>query len=89
LEIDVEGTLAVLDRFPDTLTVFIHSGSLEELERRLRQRNTETEGSLQRRLEVARHELTFIDRYKHQVINRDLPHAVREVCDILKRYGEP
>ena len=88
LEIDVEGTLAVLERFPETLTIFIHSGSMEELERRLRQRNTETEESLQRRLEVARRELTFISRYRHQVINRDVAEAVREVCDILKGQGE-
>lgn len=88
LEIDVEGTLSILDQYPDTLTIFIHSGSLEELERRLRQRNTESEESLQRRLEVARRELTFISRYRHQVINRDVSQAVREICDILKSHGE-
>jgi guanylate kinase len=88
LEIDVEGTLSVLEKFPDTLTIFIHSGSIEELERRLRLRNTESEESLQRRLEVARRELTFISRYKYQVINRDVAQAVREVCDILKSQGE-
>src|SRR4051794_17197900 len=43
LEIDVEGTLAVLDKHPDALTIFVHSGSVEELERRLRLRNTENE----------------------------------------------
>ena len=88
LEIDVEGTLSVLEKFPDTLTIFIHSGSIEELERRLRLRNTESEESLQRRLEVARRELTFISRYKYQVINRDVAQAVREVCEILKSQGE-
>lgn len=88
LEIDVEGTLSVLEKFPDTLTIFIHSGSIEELERRLRQRGTETEESLKRRLEVARRELTLIDRYRYQVINRDLAEAVREVCEILKSHGE-
>src|SRR5437879_3946324 len=35
LEIDVEGTLAVLEKHPDALTIFVHSGSVEELERRL------------------------------------------------------
>src|SRR5262245_23272912 len=42
LEIDVEGTMAVLDKHPDALTIFVHSGSVEELERRLRLRNTES-----------------------------------------------
>jgi guanylate kinase len=83
LEIDVEGTLAVLERHPDVLTIFLHSGSLEELERRLRQRNTETEDSIRRRLDVARRELSLAQRYHHQVINRDVPQAVREICAIL------
>src|SRR3954453_5471684 len=46
LEIDVEGTLAVLEQHPEALTIFVHSGSIEELERRLRARNTETEEAL-------------------------------------------
>jgi guanylate kinase len=83
LEIDVEGALAVQVRHPDVLTIFLHSGSLEELERRLRQRNTETEESIRRRLEVARRELSFQDRYRYHVINRDVPQAVREICEIL------
>lgn len=87
LEIDVQGALSVLERHPEAITIFIHSGSLEELERRLRQRNTETEVALQRRLEVARRELACIHQYRHHVINRDVSHAVREVCDILSRYG--
>ena len=40
LEIDVEGTLAVLEKHPEALTIFVHSGSVEELERRLRARGT-------------------------------------------------
>jgi guanylate kinase len=83
LEIDVEGAMDVQARHPDVLTIFLHSGSLEELERRLRQRNTETEESIRRRLEVARRELSFQDRYRYHVINRDVPQAVREICKIL------
>jgi guanylate kinase len=86
LEIDVEGTLAVLAQHPKVITIFLHSGSLEELERRLRQRNTESEESLRRRLEVARRELSQKDRYRHEVINRSVPDAVREICDLLARY---
>ncbi|MEX2175938.1 MAG: guanylate kinase [Pirellulaceae bacterium] len=88
LEIDVEGTLAVLEKHPGVLTIFLHSGSLEEQERRLRQRNTETEAALQRRLEVARRELAYKDRYRYEVINRDVPQAVREICEILSRHAK-
>jgi guanylate kinase len=87
LEIDVEGTLAVLVKHPDALTIFVHSGSVEELERRLRARRTETEDALARRLETARRELALQDRYRYQVINRDVDQAVREVCDILLRHA--
>ena len=67
---------------PTLLTIFVHSGSIDELERRLRARNTETEESIRRRLEVARRELAFKDRYRYEVINRDVPQAVREIlCD--------
>lgn len=87
LEIDVEGTLAVLERHPEALTVFVHSGSIEELERRLRARNTETEEALARRLATARRELAKKDRYRFEVINRDVEQAVRDVCDILIKHA--
>ncbi len=86
LEIDVEGTLAVLAQHPEVITIFLHSGSLEELERRLRLRNTESEESLCRRLEVARRELSLKDRYRHEVVNRSVPEAAAEICEILARY---
>ena len=78
LEIDVEGTLAVLEKHPDALTIFVHSGSVEELQRRLRARNTESEEALARRLDTAKRELAQKDRYCYQVINRDVEQAVRE-----------
>lgn len=87
LEIDVEGTLAVLERHPEALTIFVHSGSIEELERRLRARNTETEEALARRLATARRELAQKSRYRYEVINRDVAEAVREVNDILLRHA--
>ena len=87
LEIDVEGALAVLEQNPAAITVFVHSGSLAELERRLRSRGTETEASLQRRLEVARRELSFKDRYRHEVVNRVVADAAREICEILQSYA--
>lgn len=88
LEIDVAGTMAVLEKHPGALTIFLHSGSIEELERRLRLRNTETEETIQRRLTVARRELESIDRYRYQVINRDVDQAVRDICDILIHHAE-
>jgi len=83
LEIDVEGAMSVLDRYPDAITIFLHAGSLEELERRLRSRGTDPEASIQRRLEVARHELGYIGRYRYEVVNHTPDQAVKDICQIL------
>jgi guanylate kinase len=84
LEIDVQGTLAVLDQYPEAVTIFIEPESPEELERRLRGRGTESEEAIQRRLEVARRELALADRYQHRIINRSVERAVAEIEEILK-----
>jgi guanylate kinase len=83
LEIDVEGAMCVLERYSSAITIFLHSGTLEELERRLRERGTEGEAAIQRRLEVARHELEYRNRYRHEVVNRTPDQAVRDICQIL------
>jgi guanylate kinase len=88
LEIDVAGTLAVIDKHPEVLTIFLHSGSIEELERRLVLRKTESRETIERRLAVARRELEQAHRYRYQVINRDVDQAVRDICDILIHHAE-
>jgi guanylate kinase len=87
LEIDVQGTLAVLEHYPDAITIFVRPRSLEELERRLRDRGTESEAAIQRRLEVARREWPFAESYRHQVINDDVERSVGQLCEILKTNG--
>lgn len=88
LEIDVEGAASVLETHPDAITIFLHTGSIEELERRLRGRGTETEAAIQRRLEVARHELERKDMYRHQVVNHTLDQAVHDICQILVQSAQ-
>jgi guanylate kinase len=83
LEIDVQGTLAVLDQYPGAVTVFVRPSSLAELERRLRDRGTESEAALARRLEVARRELEAADRYRYQVVNDDVDRALKQLSEIL------
>lgn len=83
LEIDVEGMKSVVERYPQAISIFIHLSSIDELERRLRKRNTETEVSLQRRLEAAAKELACLSNYKYDVVNDQRDEAVRNVCEIL------
>lgn len=85
LEIDVEGAAKVLDYYPQAISIFIHPGSLDELERRLRGRGTETEKSISRRLEVARHELESIHLYRHVVRNLTVEQTTNEICQLLQQ----
>lgn len=87
LEIDVQGAMAVLKNRPSTISIFVHPGSLQELENRLRRRGTDTEEAIQRRLEVAAEELKMIDRYKFEIINREVEQTVAEICQILQRHN--
>jgi len=87
LEIDVQGALAVLESDPDAITIFIDPGDTQELERRLRARGTDSEESIQRRLEVARQERLLASRYQHFVVNQELDQAVKELCEILQRHA--
>ncbi len=87
LEIDVQGTLAVRQRYPDAITIFVRPGAIEELERRLTKRGTETSEAIERRLAVARHELACADQYQYQVFNDDIDQAVEQICNILVENG--
>lgn len=88
LEIDVQGAIAAMDRFPDALSIFIHPGSFAELESRLRGRGTEGEDALTSRLARAKRELELADRYRFRVVNDDIDRTVTEICDILAREWE-
>lgn len=83
LQIDVQGALSVMQRYGDAVSIFLRPSSMQELERRLRGRRTETEEAIQGRLEEARRELALADRYRYQVINDDVDQAAREICDVL------
>jgi guanylate kinase len=88
LNIDVHGAAAVMDRYPDAVTIFVRPSSMTELQRRLRERGTETEEAIQRRLNEAEHELTMIGRYRYEVINDDVQQAVAQICAILTENME-
>jgi guanylate kinase len=85
LEVEVQGALQVRAARPDALLVFLVPPSLEELERRLRERGTEDEPTVQARLEVARSEMGARERFDHIVVNDDLVRATAEVARLIDR----
>jgi guanylate kinase len=89
LEIDVQGALAVIQREEfSPITLFIHPGGMEELERRLRERGTETEEAITARLETAYSEMRFMHQYQYEIINNSVDAAVNEICQILRDQKE-
>ncbi len=88
LEIDVKGALLVLQRFPEAMTIFIHPGTTEELERRLRGRKTEAEDKIQQRLAVADAELEMAPQYDHIIHNENIEATARAICGLLSKTGE-
>lgn len=88
VEIEVQGFLQVKEKLPEAVTVFIMPPSVEELERRLRGRGTETEEKIQGRLKTALEEMKYADRYDHIVINDELEKAVNELLEIMGKEKE-
>jgi guanylate kinase len=87
LDVDVKGGLHVQDKFRgQTLSLFIEPPSIEELERRLRSRGTETEESLKARVSKAAYELTFKDQFDHVILNDELPRACQEAEGLIRDF---
>jgi guanylate kinase len=84
LELETEGALAVGERVPGAITIFV-TAPLAELERRLRERATENPGQIEERLRVARRQLDVADRFDHIVQNDDLERATDELSAIVER----
>ena len=89
LEIDVEGAQQVKKSYPDSVSLFIHPGSLEELEKRLRGRATDEDAAIARRLEVASQELDASLAYDHIVTNITIDQTVNDICNLLNDLAEP
>jgi len=90
LGIDIQGGAAVVQKYPDAVTIFLRPASWEQLESRLRGRKTEPDAAVEARLARARRELAEGQWYRYHVVNDDLERTVQEICQILLRHrGEP
>lgn len=84
LDIEVEGARQLRQRFDDAVTVFLLPPSGSELAARLRDRETESEAQVARRLEHAQEEILAAGDYDYVVVNEDLIHAVEQVASIVE-----
>lgn len=87
-DIDVKGALSIRRRYPQSLLIFIRPPSLEVLLERLRNRKTESDAAVSRRMERVPLEMQLGEAFDHQVVNDDLPGAIAEVNEIVSSYLE-
>ncbi|MBE6713678.1 MAG: guanylate kinase [Ruminococcaceae bacterium] len=69
LEIEVDGALQIKKRYPEAVLIMLIPPSLSELESRLRQRGTESEEVIAKRLKRAAEEIEFAEKYDYIVVN--------------------
>ena len=84
LEIEVEGAKQIKDKFPEALSIFILPPSKEELERRIRNRGTEKEDAINRRLSRSNYEIASSDEFDFKVTNRDVDETAERIIKIIR-----
>jgi guanylate kinase len=85
-DVDVKGGLSLQRRYPDALLIFIRPPSLEVLKRRLLDRGTEDEATVDRRMERVAMEMERGLSFTHQVVNDELVRATAEVDALVTEY---
>ena len=83
MEIDVVGALNAKKAFPECVLVMITPPSLEELKRRLKSRNTETDEQIEHRLSRLEYELSHSEKYDYVIVNDTVENALKKLEEIL------
>jgi guanylate kinase len=86
LDIDVQGTIQILKKYPDSVTMFILPPSMDTLKKRLEMRGTDSRQVIERRLVNARKEMAQKDLYRHIIVNDNLLQAIEELIAIIEKY---
>ncbi len=85
VEIDVKGAFSLKKIYPEAVLIFIIPPSFEELECRLKKRNTEGESDFKKRIERAKMELSLKGKFDYLVENKDLKKAILETESLIKK----
>lgn len=83
-EIEVKGAKKVKELYKDSVLIYILPPSFEELETRLRNRNTEDNTTIEKRLNIAKEELKQIDIYDYVVVNNTVEETTNKVINIIE-----
>jgi len=88
LEIDVQGAILILERYPESITIFIMPPSLKILKQRLEQRGLDSKEVIENRLLNAEKEIAQKNIYHHIIINDQLPKAMGELVSVIEQYRD-
>jgi guanylate kinase len=84
LDLETDGALYIEKTVPGAVTIFVTAPTFEELERRLRARDTESAGEIGERLALAREQLELVKEFDHVIVNDDLERAASEAQAIVE-----
>ena len=82
--IDVQGAMKIESKYSDALSIFIMPPSFDELEKRLINRGTDSVDNIKKRLEIAKREISYSDKYDYTIINDDMAKTINEIKIIIK-----
>lgn len=83
-EVDVKGALSLKKIYPESFLIFIDPPSFEELVKRLKNRKTESEADLQKRIDRAKMELSHKQDFDYIFVNDELPKVYKDVKKLIK-----
>jgi guanylate kinase len=89
LDLDVQGTRQILERYTECVAIFIRPPSLEALRQRLKNRGTDSAETIAIRLGSAKKEMAQQDLYHHVIVNDQLAVALKELISVIEGYGRP
>ena len=84
LEIEVEGAKQIKEKFPDSLSIFLLPPDIPELERRIRNRGTEKEEAIKKRLLRANYEISVSNQFDFALTNRNVDETAKKIIKLIK-----
>ena len=84
LEIEVEGARQIKNKFPNSLSIFLLPPNREELERRRRNRGTENEEAIKKRLSRANYEISVSNQFDFSLTNPNVNETAKKIINLIK-----
>ena len=84
LEIEVEGAKQIKEKFPNSLSIFLLPPDITELERRIRNRGTEKEEAIKKRLLRANYEISVSNQFDFALTNRNVDETAKRIIRLIK-----